>query len=804
MLKPFRTAAVLGAGVMGSQIAAHLANAGLTVYLLDLPANASNKNELVETSFKKALKLSPPIFFTEKTARRVILGNFDQHFHRVAQVDWVIEAVMENLGIKQQLMERLEGVIGEDTIVSTNTSGLPIRAIAKGRSDSFRKRFLGTHFFNPPRYLKLLEVIPTTDTDPQVLERVKWFGRLHLGKGVVVAKDTPNFIANRIGVYVTMLGLRALIEQGYTIEEIDTLTGTIAGRPKSATFRTADLVGLDTLMYVADNLYPAIPDDESREVFRVPELLRKLVETGTLGAKTGQGFYKKQDRQILSLNLQTLTYEPAKPLNLGDIAAIDKIPDLGDRLRALYRDPSRAGAFFRQSTLQMLGYSACRIPEIADSPADIDRAMRWGFGWELGPFEIWDALGFETVLADMKAAGIPVPEWVERMQYTGVGGFYEPGEAGFDLRLRRERSVERSAEGGAAFFSASPRPRVPASSLLPTDEINLAALKADPKRTLWQNPEAALLDLGDGVVLYEFRSKGNTLSLQVVDGLAQVLDLLENGDWRGLVIGNGSPNFSGGANLAEMAMLAQSGFQAIADLIVKFQTLLQRIHYSTQPIVAAIGGRTLGGGCELVMACPQVVAAAETYIGLVELSVGLIPGAGGLMRMVTWAADRAATESPHHIQPFLRQAFETIGMAKVSNSAHEAQDLGFLPPTTKIVMNGERRLAVAKEEVLRLEREGYAPPPERNAIMVLGCPARAMLEHAAYIFHQGGFITEYDRYLANRLAYVMTGGELSAPTLVDENYLLQLEREAFLPLLSQPKTQERIAYVLKNKKPLRN
>ncbi|WP_250121367.1 3-hydroxyacyl-CoA dehydrogenase/enoyl-CoA hydratase family protein [Chroococcidiopsis sp. CCMEE 29] len=779
MLKPFRTAAVLGAGVMGSQIAAHLANAGLTVYLLDLPANTSNKNELVETSFKKALKLSPPIFFTEKTARRVILGNFDQHFHLVAQVDWVIEAVMENLGIKQQLMERLEGVIGEDTIVSTNTSGLPIRAIAKGRSDSFRKRFLGTHFFNPPRYLKLLEVIPTTDTDPQVLERVKWFGRLHLGKGVVVAKDTPNFIANRIGVYVTMLGLRALIEQAYTIEEIDTLTGTIAGRPKSATFRTADLVGLDTLMYVADNLYPAIPHDESREVFRVPELLRKLVETGTLGAKTGQGFYKKQDRQILSLNLKTLTYEPAKPLNLGDIAAIDKIPDLGDRLRALYRDPSRAGAFFRQSTLQMLGYSAFRIPEIADSPADIDRAMRWGFGWELGPFEIWDALGFETVLADMKAAGIPVPEWVERMQYTGVGGFYEPEEA-----------------GGAAFFSAS--------SLLPTDEINLAALKANPKRTLWQNPEAALLDLGDGVVLYEFRSKGNTLSLQVVDGLAQVLDLLENGDLRGLVIGNGSPNFSGGANLAEMAMLAQSGFQAIADLIVKFQTLLQRIHYSTQPIVAAIGGRTLGGGCELVMACPQVVAAAETYIGLVELSVGLIPGAGGLMRTVTWAADRAATESPHHIQPFLRQAFETIGMAKVSNSAHEAQQLGFLPPTTKIVMNGDRRLAVAKEEVLRLEREGYAPPPERNAIMVLGCPGRAMLEHAAYIFHQGGFITEYDRYLANRLAYVMTGGELSAPALVDEDYLLQLEREAFLPLLSQPKTQERIAYVLKNKKPLRN
>lgn len=775
MLKPFRTAAVLGAGVMGSQLAAHLANAGLIVHLLDLPAQASPKNEFVETAFKKALKLSPPIFFTEKTARRVVLGNFDEHLHSCAEVDWVIEAVVENLGIKQQLMERLEGVIREDAVVSTNTSGLSISAIAKGRSDSFRRRFLGTHFFNPPRYLKLLEVIPTTDTDPHVLERVKWFGHLHLGKGVVVAKDTPNFIANRIGVYATMLGLRALTEQEYSIEEIDTLTGTIAGRPKSATFRTADLVGLDTLMYVLNNLYPAIPDDESREIFRVPELLHKLVETGTLGSKTGQGFYKKQDHQILSLNPQTLAYEPAKPLNLGDIKALDKIPDLGNRLRTLYRDPGRAGAFFRQSTLKLLGYSARRLPEIADSPAEIDQAMRWGFGWELGPFEIWDTLGFKTVLADMRTAEISVPEWIERMQQTGVDGFYQP-----------EKMTVMSSQGSIS-----------------ADEIKLAAMTAS--KCKWQNSEAALLDLGDGVVLYEFRSKGNTLSLKVVDGLAEVLDILEKSDFRGLVIGNGSPNFSGGANLAEMAMLAQSGnFEAIADLIVKFQTLLKRIHYSPKPIVAAVQGRTLGGGGELVMACPQVVAAAETYIGLVETGVGLIPAAGGIMRMVTWAADRAATEAPHHIQPFLRQAFETVGMAKVSNSAYEAQELGFLPPTAKIVMNADRRLAVAKAEILQSDRQGYAPPSERNAIMVLGRPGRAMLEHAAYILHQGGFITEYDRYLANRLAYVMTGGDISAPTLVDENYLLQLERETFLPLLSQPKTQERIAYMLKNKKPLRN
>ncbi len=764
MFKPFRKVAVLGAGVMGSQIAAHLANAGLTVHLLDLAANGSKKNELVETLFKKASKLSPPIFFTEKTVRRIILGNFDEHFHRIADVDWVIEAVVENLAVKQELMARVEGVIRDDTVVSTNTSGLTIGEIAKGRSESFRKRFLGTHFFNPPRYLKLLELIPTIDTDPQVLQRMMWFASLHLGKGVVVAKDTPNFIANRIGVYATMLAIRAFTVQGYSIEEIDTLTGTIAGRPKSATFRTADLVGLDTLMYVAENLYPAIPHDESREVFRVPPLLRKLVETGTLGAKTSQGFYKKQGKEILSINPVTFNYEPAKPLNLGDIEAIAKISDLKQRLRALYLDSGRAGAFFREHILQILAYSAHRIPEIADNPAEIDKAMRWGFGWELGPFEIWDALGFETVLADMKAAGMSIPKWVEDAQ--------------------RKKFV-------ASAFSVS--------------EINLAVLKTDPERTLWQNSEAALLDLGDKVGLYEFRSKGNTLSLKVVEGLAKALDIIENGDYRGLVIGNDSANFSGGANLAEMAMLAQSGnFQAIADLIVQFQSLLQRIHYFPKPIVAAITGRVLGGGCELVLACPHVVAAAETYIGLVELSVGLIPGAGGIMRMVTWAADKAATESPQHIQPFLRQIFETIGMAKVANSAYEAQELGFLSPTTTIVIDADNRLDIAKQEVLCLERKGYIPPPARNAIMVLGRPAWAMLEQAAYTMLQGGFISEYDHYLAQRLAYVMTGGELTVPGLVDENYLLQLERETFIPLLQQPKTHERIAHILKTKKPLRN
>ncbi|BAZ39341.1 3-hydroxyacyl-CoA dehydrogenase NAD-binding protein [Calothrix sp. NIES-4101] len=785
MHKPFRTAAVLGAGVMGSQIAAHLANAGLTVHLLDIAAKTGKKNELVETAFKKAVKQSPPIFFSEKIARRVTLGNFDEHFHRLADVDWVIEAVVENLPIKQELMARLEKVIRDDTIISTNTSGLPIREIAKGCSESFRKRFLGTHFFNPPRYLKLLELIPTTDTEVKTLARMKWFGELYLGKGIVVAKDTPNFIANRIGMYAIMFAIRAFTEGRYTIEEIDTLTGAIAGRPKSGTFRTADIVGLDTLMYVLANLYPVIPNDESQEIFRIPPLLRKMVETGTLGAKTGQGFYKKQGKEILSINPRTFIYESAKPLDFGNIEAIAKIPDLKERLRTLYENTSRAGEFFRQLTLHILAYSARRIPEIADNPSDIDKALRWGFGWELGPFEIWDALGYERVLADMKAADIAVPEHIQK-------------------KLHKSQDV---AKPGKIYFAPVAECAddfcLPASAL--TTGIDLAALKSDSKNILWQNSEAALIDLGDRVALYEFRSKGNTLSLKVVDGLAIALDMIENGNYRGLVIGNDNANFSGGANLAEMAMLAQTNNgQGIADLIVKFQALLQRIKYFPKPIVAAVVGRVLGGGCELVLACPHVVAAAETYIGLVELSVGLIPGAGGIMRMVTWAADKAASESPQHIQPFLRKVFETIGMAKVSSSAEEGVELGFLPPTTKTVMNADSRLYVAKEEVICLERTGYIPPVERHHIMVLGRQGRAMLEHAAGVMQQGGFISEYDNYLANRLADVMTGGELSAPSLVSEDYLLQLERESFLPLLQQVKTQERIAHMLKTKKPLRN
>ncbi|GAB4371697.1 MAG: 3-hydroxyacyl-CoA dehydrogenase/enoyl-CoA hydratase family protein [Elainellaceae cyanobacterium] len=799
MFKPFKTAAVLGAGVMGTQIAAHLANAGLSVHLLDLPASSGNRNSLVEGSFKKALKQSPPIFFTEKTAQRVKLGNYEDHFDRLSDVDWVIEAVVENLEIKQQLMQRVEKTVSPTTVISTNTSGLPIQAIAQGRSRSFRQRFLGTHFFNPPRYLKLLELIPTADTDPQVLEQMQWFGRMFLGKGIVIAKDTPNFIANRIGTFVMLLGLQAFTDQGYTIEEIDTLTGTLVGRPKSGTFRTADLVGLDTLRHVANNLYPAIPDDECRSLFQVPELLNKLVETGSLGAKTGQGFYKKVAGEIRSLHPKTLAYEPAKPLNLGNMEAIGKNSDLAARLRTLYRDRGRAGQFFRQTMLATLAYSANRIPEIADRPVDIDQAMRWGFGWELGPFEIWDLLGFETVLKDLEKAGYSIPNWVEQMRQQQIGAFYRDHQTYVPETYVLETYVPERGTASDRYLALE----------TPADEIHLAEVKTQPP--LWHNSEAALLDLGDGVVLYEFRSKANTLSTKVINGLVEALDWLETHDYRGMVIGNEGTNFCVGINLAEVGKLVQwenlnpfnHNHNGVAELLAKFQTLVQRIHYFHKPIVAAIQGRVLGGGCELAMACPQVVADAETYIGLVELGVGLIPAGGGLMRMARWAAGRAATDTAGDVLPWVKQVFETIGTAKVATSAYHAKELGFLAPTAKIVINSDRRLYAAKQEVLCLDRMGYVAPP-RNPILVLGQPARATLEHMAYVMQQGGYISDYDRALAHRLAYVLTGGELTAPTLVDDDYLLRLERDNFLPLVDAPKTKERILHMLKTKKPLRN
>lgn len=780
---PFRRAAVIGAGVMGGQIAAHLANAGLAVDLLDIPAKEGDKNAIVAGAFKRLGKLKPPPFFTKEVSQRIRLGNLEDDIARLGEADWIIEVVVERLDIKRSLLEKIEEHASADAVITSNTSGLPIADICAERSGAFRKRFLGTHFFNPPRYLPLFEIIPTGDTDPAIVQRVSEFARVRLGKGVVVAKDTPNFIGNRIGVFSMMLALSAL-DRGFTIEEVDALTGPLIGRAKSATFRTADVVGLDTLVHVAKNLYEAVPKDESREVFAVSPLLEALVDKGALGQKAGAGFYRKQGREILSIDPKTGEYRAAAELDLGDIGKIKKVGDLGERLRLLFVDEGRAGGLFRWLILETLGYAARRLPEISESPADVDRAIRWGFGWKLGPFEVWDALGFDAVREAMKKADVSLPAWIDAMAAAGADSFYRGSAA----------SVEVFLPSGA--YAEDPRP---------ADELTVAALEVSPGRRVWENPEAALHDMGEGVALFEFRSKANSLSQKVMEGLGEALDIVEKGPWKGLVIGNDGDNFSVGANLGEMAQMAQAGdFAGIGTLIERFQEVVQRVRYAPKPVVVAAHGKTLGGGCELVLACPHPVASAETYPGLVELGVGLIPAGSGTTRMAAWASARAGAPKPTIVQGFLADAFSAIAMAKVGMGARDAQRLGLLSPAAPVVMNPARRLHVAKHEVLRLDAQGFEPPTPVDEVFVLGRSGRAQLEQVAYNMREGRFASDYDRFLATRVAWVMTGGDISGPQMVPERYLLGLEREVFLQLLKETKTHERIESILTTNKPLRN
>ena len=786
-LKPFRTAAVLGAGVMGSQIAAHLANAGLHVLLLDVTPESIGKegpkNSLVEGAFKAATKMKPDPFFTAEAQKRITLGNFDDDFDKIGEADWVIEVVVERMDIKQQVMARIEEAASDTAVISTNTSGLPIGEIAEGRSDAFKARFLGTHFFNPPRYLKLFEVIPTPDTDPAVLDRVAAFARVHLGKGIVIAKDTPNFIGNRIGTYA-MLGAVEQFESGdYSMEEIDALTGQLIGHAKSATFRTADVVGLDTLRHVTANLYDAIPDDESRDRFLVPDVLQRLVDLKNLGAKSKAGFYKKEGKVIKSFDPASGEY--VDPREVGFDAKSFRGGSLAETLRNLWADDGRAGQFFRTTTLDLIGYTARRTPEISDSPANIDRALQWGFGWEMGPYEMWDVLGIDTVRDALAEHDIAVPDWVADVP---AEGFYRETEAG----------MPQVWMPGTGEVADDPRP---------ADEWGLTFLKQDEANTLWQNDDAALLDVGDGVAVFEFRSKSNSLGQEVITGVMEAIDKVENDrDLRGMIIGNEGSNFSVGANLGEVAMAVMMGqLDELGPFIEAFQKAVFKIRYATKPVVVTTHQRVLGGGCEMTMACPNPVLAAETYMGLVELGVGLIPAGGGTTMMTARAAELATDASfPSEVQPWLRQHFEQIAMAKVAASAGQAQAMNFVGEDAIIVMNDARRFHVAKQEVLRLSEQGYLPPAVRSNIMVLGAPGRAQFDVALEQFVKGNYISEYDRFLAQRLAWVMTGGDLSAPAEVHEDYLLELEREVFLSLLGEEKTQARIQSILTTNKPLRN
>lgn len=785
--RPFRTAAVLGAGVMGSQIAAHLANAGLNVLLLDVTPQSIGRegtpDSIVEGAWAAALRLKPDPFFTPETAKRVTLGNFDDDFARIGDADWIIEVVVERMDVKQSVMARIEEHASETAVISSNTSGLPIAEIAAGRSDAFRARFLGTHFFNPPRYLPLFETIPTPDTDPAVLRRVTEFARVHLGKGIVVAKDTPNFIGNRIGTYGMMGALREFTEGRFSIEEVDALTGTLVGHAKSATFRTADVVGLDTLKHVADNLHAAIPDDESREAFLVPDVLTRLVERKQTGQKAGAGFYKKVGKDILSIDPETMEYRAAPETDLD--ASAFKGGSLTQRLQKLWADSGRAGDFFRRTTLDLLGYTARRIPDIADSPADVDRALRWGFGWEMGPFQTWDAVGVDAIRDALREHGVAVPDWVADVP---TDGFYRESDSGTP-------QVWIPGEGA---YRDDPRP---------ADEWGLALLRQDAANELWANGDAALLDAGEGVAVFEFRSKANSLGQEVIEGLREAIARVEaDRDLRGMIIGNEGTNFSVGANLGEVMMALMMGQASdLEPFIEAFQRAVLAIRYSTKPVVVATHQQVLGGGCEMTIACPNPVLSAETYMGLVELGVGLIPAGAGTTMMTARAAELAQDAGyPSEVQPFLRQHFEQIAMAKVATSARQAQAMHMVSPGATVVMNASRRFHVARQTVVALSENGYLPPPVRTHIPVLGANGRAQFEVALHQFEEGRFVSAYDHHLGSKLAYVMTGGALTAPAEVHEDYLLELEREAFLSLLGEEKTQARIQSILTTNKPLRN
>lgn len=783
--RPFRHVAVLGAGTMGAQIAAHLANAGLNVDLLDVaPSDIGREgapNSIVEGAWKALQKLSPDPFFDERAKSRVRLGNFAEHFDRVKDAEWIIEVVVERLPVKHSVMARIEATASPDAIISSNTSGLPIHEIAQGRSEAFRKRFLGTHFFNPPRYLKLLELIPTPDTDPAVLARIAHFGRVHLGKGIVVANDVPYFVGNRVGVYGMMGAMDAYLSGAYTMEEIDALTGPLVGRPKSATFRTADVVGLDVLRDVAANLYAKAEHDESRDRFKTPPVLDQLVAAGALGAKTKAGFYKKVGKEIHSLDPATGSYAPAKPMNLGDLDRFKQAGSLPKRLQALWADDGRAGAFFRAMILDVCSYAARRVPEITSHPADVDNALCWGFGWQMGPFAMWDALGFTTVFDAMRANDIALPEWVHTLAAQDAPSFYRGNEAYVH---------------GMGFQTL----------VFPPDELRLAPIKAQPSRVLWQNAEAALLDMGDGVALYEFRSKANSLGFSVMSGIVEAIAFVENHpDLLGMVIGNEGTNFAVGANLGEVAFMAAQGNWAVLERgVAGFQTAVQAIRYARKPVVVAVHQQALGGGCEIVMGSPYPVAAAESYIGLVELGVGLIPAGTGTTRLAALAARQSAHGHPSEIQAHLQVYFETVAMAKVATSARQAQQMGFLSADALIVMHADRRLHVAKQRVRHLAEMGYQPPAVETKIPVLGANTRAAFEVAVQGFVNGGYISDYDAYLARKFAYALTGGALSGMHFVHEDYLLDLEREVFMHLLGQPKTQERITGLLMTGKPVRN
>lgn len=802
-------AVVIGAGTMGAAIAAHLANAGVRVTLLDIvptqltPEEEAKglslqdravRNRIVQQGLERALKSRPASFFTPDHASLVSIGNLEDDFAAVGEADWVIEAIVENLEIKRNLMSRIDKVRKPHTIVSTNTSGIPVASIAQGLSEGFRQHFLGTHFFNPPRYLKLLEIIATPDTLPEVVECISWFGEYRLGKGIVPAKDTPNFIANRLAFGSAAFALDYILEQGYTVEEVDAITGPPIGNPKTATFRLMDLVGIDVWHHVGKNLEPAIPHDEHALRYlrseRVNTLIGKLVERGSLGNKTKEGFYKEVQtaaggKEYWALNLQTLEYAPPQKVRFESIGKVKDKENLGERLKFLLAADDRAGQLVRALTYQSLAYASERIPEVADTPKPIDDAMRWGFGREAGPFETWDMLGVKQTVEAMKAAGFPPAPWVEKMLASGKATFYQV-KNGVKVAVYHP---------GIGDYQPITRP----PSLIFLHELKSAG------KVLKKNAGADLIDMGDGVACVEFHTKMNALDVDIFSILQDGLDLVEaDSHWAGLVIGNEGEHFSAGANLFLVVMNAQSGqWEQLEAMVKNMQDMLMRVRYFPKPVVVAPAGMALGGGAEVIMSGNRVVASCELYAGLVEVGAGVIPAGGGTKEMVRRVLNPCMRTPNVEALPVLQRLFEQIGMGKVATSAEEARQFGILNPCDRVVMNRDYLLSEAKKEVLHMASTGYHPPlPEK--VYAAGRDALAAMKVGIHMMKEGKYITEYEAHIARKLAYVLTGGELSQPTWMEEQYFLDLEREAFLSLCGEQKTQERMWNLLNTGKVLRN
>lgn len=785
MNRAIRKVAVIGSGVMGSRIAAHFAGIGVQVLLLDIPAKEGDRNKIVNDAFQAMLKSKPSAVYTKSVASLIKTGNTEDDLHRISDCDWIIEVVIERLDIKKQVFDNIEKHRKPGTLITSNTSGIPIHLMNEGRSEDFQQHFCGTHFFNPPRYLRLLEIIPAPNTKPEVVDFLMEYGSRHLGKQTVLCKDTPAFIANRVGVFGFMAVFKAMQELGLNVDEIDTLTGPVLGRPKSATFRTGDVVGLDTLVHVAKALPENAPNDEAKDIFKMPPFLEKMVENKWLGDKTGQGFYKKVKGEkgksdILTLDLNTMEYGPKQKSKFATLETTKTIDDLKQRLKILYAGQDKAGEFYRKFHHLLFSYISHRIPEISDELYKIDDALKAGFGWEIGAFESWDALGAEKVLEKMKADGYKVADWVPEMLAKGFKSFY------------------RTENGQRKYYDS----RTGTYQLIPGTE-SLILLEHMDEKVVWKNAVCKLVDIGDDVVALSWSTKMNSIGGEVLEGVQKSIAIAEE-KYKGLVIANSGANFSAGANVGLIFMFAaEQEYDELDFAVRQFQATTMRMRYSSVPVVVAPHGLTLGGGCEMCLHADAVQAAAESYIGLVEVGVGLIPGGGGTKEMAVRAAQRNIKEDIE--VNYLQQLFINVGTAKVSTSAHEAfENFVLQEGKDAISINLDRRVADAKRKVLTLWERGYTQPVQQTQVKVQGRGGLGGLMAGVHGMWRGNYISDYDKLIAEKLAHVMCGGDLTQVSYVSEQYLLDLEREAFLSLCGQRKTLERLQSILQTGKPLRN